>query len=77
MIILFEIDPPFRWRPKIERIGNMSRFIFGCFSVALFRGHGINVMWQFFYDHNRRKIEIAKEHAKEYGRRVQQDNNDG
>ena len=42
MIIMFEFAPPFRWRYKIEKIGPMTRFIWGWFSAAYFHNCGIN-----------------------------------
>lgn len=34
MVVLFEIAPPFRWRPKAEKAGPLRRWIWGWFSVA-------------------------------------------
>jgi len=34
MVLLFEVAGPFRWKPKVERVGALTRIIWGCFSVA-------------------------------------------
>ncbi|KVW92639.1 hypothetical protein [Thiobacillus denitrificans] len=34
MVLLFEVDGPFRFKPKVERVGALTRIIWGCFSVA-------------------------------------------
>jgi len=34
MVLLFEVGGPFRWKPKVERVGALTRIIWGCFSVA-------------------------------------------
>jgi hypothetical protein len=43
MIYLFEFDPPCSLRPKVERIGRMTRIIWMWWSVAFIRA-GINDM---------------------------------
>jgi hypothetical protein len=42
MIAMFEVSPPIRRTPKIERIGPMTRFIWMWFSIAYFHKCGIN-----------------------------------
>lgn len=34
MVLLFEVAGPFRWKPKVERVGALTRIIWGYFSVA-------------------------------------------
>ena len=34
MVLMFEVAGPFRWKPKVERVGALTRIIWGCFSVA-------------------------------------------
>jgi hypothetical protein len=41
MVIMFEIAPPFRFRPKVEMFGALVRIIWGYFSVSHISG-GVN-----------------------------------
>lgn len=34
MVLMFEVAGPFRWKSKVERVGALTRIIWGCFSVA-------------------------------------------
>lgn len=34
MVLLFEVAGPFRCKPKVERVGALTRIIWGCLSVA-------------------------------------------
>lgn len=44
---MFEIDPPFRWKPEIQRIGVMTRLVWGWFAVSYISA-GIRQMSQAF-----------------------------
>lgn len=44
MIVMLEIQPPFRMKPQRERFGVFHRWIWGWFSVVYLPGIGINDM---------------------------------
>lgn len=44
---LIEYAPPFRLKPKVERIGPMTRIIWGMWSVAIFK-LDFNSLWKAF-----------------------------
>lgn len=52
MILMFEIDPPFRWKPEIQRIGVMTRLVWGWFAVSYISA-GIRQMSQAFREDER------------------------
>lgn len=52
MILMFEIDPPFRWKPEIQRIGVMTRFVWGWFAAS-YVATGIRQMAQAFREDER------------------------
>ena len=58
MIVLFEYDPRSRWirKMKVERIGKMTRYIWGLWSFAIFTDHGINDLFRSFGQYEREKL---------------------
>ncbi len=56
MILMLEITPPFRMKPKAERTGPMTRLIWGWFSVAYFHRCGINDVGRAFREDERRRM---------------------
>ncbi len=56
MILMFEVKPPFRAKPKVERTGPMTRLIWGWFSVAYFHRCGINDIGRAFREDERNRM---------------------
>ncbi len=54
MIVMLEIYPPFRKRPKVERYGPMIRIIWGWFSISYISA-GINEVGEAFRRDEREK----------------------
>lgn len=54
MVVTFEIAPPFRMAPKVERIGPLTRLIWAWFSVAYISGNFGDV-WDAFRQDERQK----------------------
>jgi hypothetical protein len=58
-ILLFEYDRVhggWRWPCKVEKIGPMTRIIFGWWSIAIFKDCGINDMWAAFRTDERERL---------------------
>ncbi len=56
MMIQFEVSPPFRWRPKLERFSFGWRFIWLWGAVAYFPRLGINGLARAYREQGRREI---------------------
>jgi len=65
MIIQFEASPPFRLRPKVERMGPMTRIIWTWFSVAYYHRVNINGLFRAFMEEGRSQLLREQKAAEE------------
>ena len=54
MVVMFEIAPPFRPVPKVEKVGPLTRLIWAWFSVAYISGK-FGSVWDAFRQDERQK----------------------
>lgn len=54
MVLMFEIAPPFRWKPKVEKVSPLTRLIWAWFSVAYIAGK-FGSVWDAFRQDERQK----------------------
>lgn len=54
IVLMFEIAPPFRWTPKVERVGPLTRWIWAWFSVAYISGK-FGSVWEAIRQDERQK----------------------
>ncbi len=65
MVVMFEVAPPFRLRPKVERFGPLVRVIWGWFSISYIAA-GVNEMARAFRLDEREECALLAESATAY-----------
>lgn len=60
MVLLFEVAGPFRWKPKVERAGALTRIIWGWFSLARIAAGFNDISWAFREDERQQITELCE-----------------